>query len=78
MKKSELISVLAKHADVSKTEVGHDSKEAAVVAIRKTRAENQKNGTVRAVALKAYLCHCGKWHIGHGKRLDWKYLEKIL
>ena len=58
--------------------VGHDSKEAAVVAIRKTRAENQKNGTVRAVALKAYLCHCGKWHIGHGKRLDWKYLEKIL
>jgi len=58
--------------------VGHDSKEAAIVAIRKTRAENQKNGTVRAVALKAYLCHCGKWHIGHGKRLDWKYLEKIL
>ena len=38
----------------------------------------KKNGTVRAVALKAYLCHCGKWHIGHGKRLDWKYLEKIL
>ena len=41
-------------------QVGHDSKEAAIVAIRKTRAENQKNGTVRAVALKAYLCHCGK------------------
>lgn len=42
------------------------------------RSYNERNGNVRAAAVRACLCHCGKWHIGHTCRIDWKYLTKIL
>ena len=57
---------------------GYASREAALATIHSMRSYNGRNGNVRAAAIRAYLCHCGKWHIGHTRRINWKYLTKIL
>lgn len=44
---------------------GYATKEAALAAARKSAEADIKSGTVRAAAIRAYPCTCGKWHAGH-------------
>ena len=56
----------------------HANKAAALIAVRKMREAEIQSGSVRATRLSAYLCHCGKWHIGHGRGIDWKHIAPFL
>lgn len=60
------------------SKAAHANKEAALIAARKMREAEIKSGNVRAARLSAYLCHCGKWHIGHGRGIDWKHITPFL
>lgn len=58
--------------------VGYEDRAAALAAVYGTRRSNEQKGEIRATHLRAYACRCGKWHIGHSRRLDWRYLEKFI
>ena len=64
MDKEGRISV-GKVLGLRRLQIDDEKWQRAMAAARKSAEADIKSGTVRAAAIRAYPCTCGKWHAGH-------------